>query len=304
MLNLLHISDLHFGPPFVPEVADALLRTAHQLTPDLVVASGDFTQNAQPDEFAAARDYLAQMPRVPTVVTPGNHDVPAFPTFLFTSSFARYQQYLHPELDYVLRVDVPGKQACLASLNSTSWMGSLVNGRLSSEQLAKCERWFAEAPADAIRVVVAHHHFAPAPDLEGGSVMRQARRAIDQFIRLKVELILGGHLHRSYIGNSLDFYPGANRQRGIIIVQCGTSTSGRGRVREHEKNSFNFIQVDAQLVRITHYLYFSDLKGFAPASEHFFPRADRQHLAFDAKTRSIDVLHQTAEAEQNSQSAG
>ncbi len=299
MLSLLHVSDLHFGPPYLPRVGEALLRSAHELAPDLVVASGDFTQTAQPEQFAEAHAYLEKMPRVPVVVTPGNHDVPAFPRFLFTPPFALYQKYMHPDLNYVIRHEAEGGKVCVVSLNSTRWAGSLLNGRLSRAQLEMAERWFADAPEDCLRVVVAHHHFAPAPDLEGGSVMREARRAIEHFVRLRVELILGGHLHRAYIGNSLDFYPGPDRDRGTIILQCGTSTSRRGRVREREKNSFNFIQVDAQQVRITHYMYFSDLQGFAPASEHFFPRAGQQHLAHDAVTRSLASLKQAAEAKED-----
>ena len=91
-------------------------------------------------------------------------------------------------------------------------------------------------------MVVAHHHFAPAP-ITSGTVMPRAKRALDVSEQLGVEMILGGHLHRAYIGNSLDVYPGKDRKHGIVIVQSGTSTSRRGRAREAEKNSFNWIFV-------------------------------------------------------------
>ena len=70
-------------------------------------------------------------------------------------------------------------------------------------------------------------------------------------------------------------------------------------MREREKNSFNFIQVDEQLVRVTHYLYFSDLGGFAPSSEHFFPRPRRPRRpqpAREALARSVAALRQAAGA--------
>ena len=44
MLTLLHISDLHFGPPFVPRVGQALLEIAPQLEPDAIEVSGDLSQ--------------------------------------------------------------------------------------------------------------------------------------------------------------------------------------------------------------------------------------------------------------------
>jgi 3',5'-cyclic AMP phosphodiesterase CpdA len=185
------------------------------------------------------------------------------------SPYRWYREYIAEELDHVVRVD----GAMVVALNSTSPLRAISNGRIDPEQLDFCRRAFQEAPEDAVRIVVAHHHFAPAPDYEGGQVMPNAKRAIDVFTELEVDLILGGHLHRAYIGNSLDLYPGPDREHGIIIVQSGTSTSRRGRVREREKNSFNVVRITDEVVRITHYMYFDDAGGFASASRHIFPRS-------------------------------
>jgi hypothetical protein len=109
--------------------------------------------------------------------------------------------------------------------------------------------------------------------------MPRAKRAMDCFSELGVEMVLGGHLHRAYIGNSLDVYPGPDREQGIIIVQSGTTTSRRGRAREREKNSFNFIRVGDDRIRVTHYMHFGELSGFAPVSRHVFPRPGSHWLA-------------------------
>lgn len=102
--------------------------------------------------------------------------------------------------------------------------------------------------------------------------MSKASRAIDCFVDLNVDMILGGHLHRAYVGNSLDFFTGDHRDRGIIIVQCGTTTSRRGRGREREKNTLNVLEFEEKQVRIRHYMYFSPEGHFAPTSEHLFPK--------------------------------
>src|SRR5689334_179320 len=78
LITLLHVSDLHFGPPYVTEVGEALQSFAAQLAPTAIIASGDFTQRAKAEQFAAARAFLDRLPRVPLVVTPGNHDVPLY----------------------------------------------------------------------------------------------------------------------------------------------------------------------------------------------------------------------------------
>lgn len=273
MLALLHISDLHFGPAYVPRVGEALQRLAPELEVDVIVASGDFTQRAKREQFEEARQYLDRLPPVPLVVVPGNHDVPLYRfAERWFNPHKLYQEYISPDLNRVLRID----HAVIVSLDSTAPHTAITNGRINAEQLEFCARAFADSPPGAVKIVVAHHHFAPAPDYEGGQVMPQARRALDRFTQLRVDLILGGHLHRAYIGNSLDVYPGVDREHGIIIAQCGTTTSRRGRGREREKNTLNFIRVDDETIRITHYMYFDDLDSFAPVSRHIFPRTEKR----------------------------
>jgi len=278
MLTLFHCSDLHFGPAFEPRVGEALLQAAEMQQPDVIVASGDFTMRAKCEQFQAARAFLDRLPSAPLVVTPGNHDVPLYRVAeRIFRPYELYREYISPDLDSVLVLD----EAVIVSLNSTAPLRAIVNGRISPWQLDFAERAFEKAAPGMARIVVAHHHFAPAPDYEGGQVMPDAKRSLDRFTRLRVDLLLGGHLHRAYIGNSLDMYPGEDREHGIIIVECGTSTSRRGRVREREKNSYNLIRVGDEVVRISHNMFFEglgDAPGFAPISRHVFPRAGRHHL--------------------------
>jgi 3',5'-cyclic AMP phosphodiesterase CpdA len=275
VLNLLQISDLHFGPHFVPGVAEALLAKLNELEADILINSGDYTQRAKRAQFEDARAFNARLPRLPSIAIPGNHDVPLYRVFerLF-SPYALYKEYISPDLDVVLRHE----QAVIVALNSTAPLRAITNGRIRRWQLDLCTQVFRDVPKDVLRIVVAHHHFAPAPDYEGGQVMPQAKRAIDRFTELEVDLLLGGHMHRAYIGNSLDVYPGKDREHGIIIVQSGTSTSQRGRAREREKNSFNHIQIGDSIIRVTHFMYFADAGGFQPVSRHTFPRVKHRYL--------------------------
>lgn len=275
MLSLLHISDLHFGPPYLSVVGDALLEIAPSLEPDVIVASGDFTQRAKREQFELARRFLDQLPAAPKVLVPGNHDVALYRVFeRFTKPFDLYREHIGRDLDSVLELD----GAVIVSLNSTSPRRAISNGRIHLDQLRFCEERLGDVPRDVVKIVVAHHHFLPAPDFAHDQTMPKARRALDIFVKLGVDVILGGHLHRGYIGNTLDVYAGADRQHGTIIVQCGTTTSRRGRGREREENSFNLIDIDGDFLHITHYLYFDDVGRFAPASRHSFPRPGRRTL--------------------------
>ncbi len=269
-LTILHISDLHFGPPLVHEVAEEALRSAHDLAPGAIVVSGDLTQRARRDQFQAAKAFLNRLPKAPTLVIPGNHDVPLY-RFVerITNPLGLYKEIISDNLNPVLRLD----SAVVIGLDSTAPRTSISNGRITPRQLALCEQSFAQVPEGVARIVVAHHHFAPAPDYLHDWTMPKSKRAIMRFVELNVDLILGGHLHRAYIGNSLDFYPGSHRERGIIIAQSGTTTSRRGRGREQEKNTFNLVKIFQNRIEITHYLYFDVRHGFVPTSRHLFRRS-------------------------------
>ena len=226
-------------------------------------------------QFEQAREFLDRLPPVPRVVVPGNHDVPLYRVAeRLLAPHALYQKYIQEQLSSICSLE----GALIVALDSTSPRGSISNGRIGKAGLAYCEEVLSEVSDDVVKIVVAHHHFVPAPDFERDQTMPKSRRAINRFVDLGVELILGGHLHRGYIGNSLDVYPGTHRERGIIIVQCGTTTSRRGRGREREKNSFNLIKIGDEMLRITHYMYFDALGEFAPISRHIFPRPGRQFI--------------------------
>ena len=285
MAKILQISDLHFGPHYVAEVGQALQHIAPALQPDAIVVNGDLTQRAKRGQFQAARRFLDRLPRVPLLSVPGNHDVPLYRLGeRLLRPHALYRELICADLNPVLRL----QGAVLVGLDSTSPRGAISNGRIHRTQLQRCAQIFADSPAEAVRIVVAHHHFAPGPDYLHDRTMPKARRAIDCFVDQGVEIILGGHLHRSYIGNSLDFFPGNHRDRGIIILQCGTTTSSRGRGRERDENTFNLIDFSAEHITVVHYMFFEQHAAFEPLSQHQFPRAGARFATTEPIGRPTD----------------
>lgn len=270
---ILHVSDLHFGPPFVPHVGEELLRVAEILDPSLVVVSGDLTQRATRSQFEEARAFLDRLPDVPTLVVPGNHDVPLYRIAeRLRTPHRLYREIITDDLNPVLRV--PG--ATLVGLDSTNPRQAISNGRLTKRQLDACAEVFRTAPPEDVRIMVTHHHLAQAPDALNDRTLRGARMAMKRLIEMGVEIVLGGHLHRAFIGSSLDFFFGSHRDRGVTVVQSGTSTSRRGRGRERERNSFNLIEVSRDELVVTHFLFFEADEHFGPISRHVFPRHGRR----------------------------
>lgn len=269
MLTVLHISDLHCGPPYLPRVADALLRIAPTLRADAIVISGDMTQRAKPEQFRQARELIDRLPRLPRLMIPGNHDVPLFRLWeRISDPMGEYRRHFGPTLDQVVHFD----GAVAVAVDTTSPHRTIVRGQISLDQIEFVRHALATASPENARIVVAHHHFVGAPDRLRDRTMIGGERAMRAFIEMGVDIVLGGHLHRAFIGNSLDFYFEGPRDRGIILAQSGTTTSRHGRGRERERNSFNLLEIHETWLQITHYLYYEHADAFGPMSRHLFPR--------------------------------
>ena len=238
MKTIAHVSDLHFGRE-LPVVAAALAADLQAAQPSLVVISGDFTQRARRAEFAAARDYLATLPR-PQLAVPGNHDVPLFDVARrFLAPLTRYRAFIAAETDPTFQDD----ELLVIGLNtarSFTWK----NGRLSVEQIQALAGRL-RAGGDRIKVVVTHHPFLPPPgDDTGIALVGRAAHAVEVLGAGEVDLLLAGHLHHGYAGDIRTHYPASTR--AMVALQAGTAISCR--LRLGEPNAYNLIQVDrAQL---------------------------------------------------------
>ena len=263
---LMHISDLHAGPPFNLALAEQIAREARDLRPDLLVISGDFVQRA---DFAAQWQtiaaYLKTLPE-PRLVVPGNHDVPLFNPFnRVFRPLERYKRYISPELNPVF--ERPG--LVVAGGNTAHGM-TVDGGYLHPAQASTLEQVFTRYPSGTCKVAVFHHHVVNPPGSHDRRMIRNARETIDLLDRCGVELLLCGHIHVSYVGTTLDVRP--DLQRGTIICQSGTTTSRRGKGRERGKNSYNVIEIDDTVIRIGQHMFLENIGRFAPVAEHVFPR--------------------------------
>ena len=95
MIRMAHLSDLHFGSE-IPNVTEALLEAVGEISPDVVVISGDFTMAGRRSEYRSAAEFVSRI-RAPVVATPGNHDIPAYALWeRFTNPLGRYQEWISP----------------------------------------------------------------------------------------------------------------------------------------------------------------------------------------------------------------
>jgi 3',5'-cyclic AMP phosphodiesterase CpdA len=266
--TILHISDVHFGPPHLPRVSKGVLEFIERHDPSLVVLSGDLTQRAKPEQFQEARVFVDSIP-VPTIVVPGNHDVPLYRVLERAfNPFGCYRKHFSEELEPTFRDD----ELLIVGIN-TAYGWTVKEGRIKLGRLLEVARVFEEAPADLFKIVVAHHHLIPPPNFGSQRVLGNAYEAIDLFSGVGVDLILSGHQHQTYIGNSEEFYPKKGRPP-LVILHSGTTTSRRGRGAERERNSCNWIRIDERSMIVSHYRWHDSLERFAEHSRHWYPRQE------------------------------
>ncbi len=277
MLTVLHGSDLHFGKHFDSDAAAIFRKVVGTLFPDLIVLSGDFTQRAKLREYRAAHDFLEDLPDIPVIVTPGNHDVPLYRFWeRALAPFGKYRRFISPELDSVTRVD----GATVVSLSSAAPHRAIVNGRLRKAQMVFAARAFQGAPGTDLKILVAHHNLAPDPLDESDQVLPGHGEFLTALSGMGVDLILGGHLHRSFSVDSGDVVAGGHSGpggvqggvQGMVLAYCGTTTSFRGRTRETGANSFNLLRVDPERIEVTSFVRARGGEEFSAAEPCSFPR--------------------------------
>lgn len=271
MLTILQASDLHFGDPHDPEAARSLAHAIERLRPDILVLAGDFTQRAKVSEFQAARAFLDRLPQIPTVVVPGNHDVPLYRLFeRIVDPLRNYRKYVSSELDSFTRI--PG--ATVVALDSTAPHRAIVNGRVEEAQLEFAARIFQDTDPQDVRIVVAHHHLASAPDRVSDSPLPGACRILDAYREMGVELVLGGHLHRGFAMPAGEVCPGMDGEGEMLMIHSGTAASTRGRVGERGRNSMNVITVDADRIVVRYHILDAVTRCFEGRSEFVWSRRE------------------------------
>lgn len=279
MRRILHISDIHFGPPHRRELSDEIVAWVERDRPDLVVVAGDLTQRAKPEQFREAREFVDRLAS-PWIAVPGNHDVPMYR--FWERLFARYRAYrrhFDPELEPVFE----DEELFVVGVN-TAYNWTIDGGRMTGSQVRRLATRLADAPDHKLKIVVAHHDLVPPPRFDEPSVMANAEAAMRVIAEGGAELVLSGHRHQAYVERSDAYYPSATPP--VLLVHSGTTSSDRGRGSEKAANSCFWIETDASTVLLSE-------RRWDPSTERFLERSRRLHPRRTASPYALEPSGET-----------
>lgn len=219
-----HISDMHAGSQyFVPNLMDRAVIELNELKPNVVVITGDLTNEGFKQEYLLAKSYLDKIKCDNLLVIPGNHDARNVGYVHFEEMFGSRQAVYHKNGISVIGVD--------------SSEPDLDHGTIGRHRYDWIREQFNEKAS--FRVFMLHHHLMPVPGTgRERNMAYDAGDVLEVLQQCAVNLVLCGHKH----------VPHAWRLEDIFVVNAGTvcTLRLRGKVRP----CYNVIEIGEEEVTI------------------------------------------------------
>ena len=170
--RIYQLSDIHFGVEN-KDAVQAALDHCHETPPDLVLITGDITQQGFQDEFEAAARWIKAMPE-PVFVTVGNHDVPYWNAYdRVFQPWKRFETTTgHPAHDHQFEND---KLMVRGVTTARGWQARLnwSKGVIDLDQTRRAAEALAATPRDHLRVLACHH---PLIEMIGAPMTGEVKR--------------------------------------------------------------------------------------------------------------------------------
>ena len=221
-MRIVQISDLHVGSQFLQEKFDTLVDEVNELNPDVIVITGDLTNEGLMKEYERCRELLSGFNTTKIIAISGNHDYRNTGYLLFKRFFPF--EAINELSDDVVLVTVgtarPDRNEGEVGYRQNLWL------ERTMKKYQNC-----------VKIVAMHHHLIAIPDtgsdqltvVDAGDVLRTV-------LDSGVDVVLCGHKHRPWAWNF----------DTLTVVNAGTATSER--VRGLFENTYNILTIQNKKV--------------------------------------------------------
>ncbi len=219
-MKIIHISDLHVSSTnYNPVWGNKVVDLVNDMKPDLLLITGDLTNEGHIHEYRIWQDYFARFKVDECLIVPGNHDAR-------NDGWELFEELVGPRFP-VWENDIVRVQGLDSSEPDLDEGGI---GRENYDLIRKS----MEAEGK-VKIIMLHHHLIPIP---GTGRERQIPTDAGDVLRILMEagvhLVLSGHRHKTWMWKLQDTY----------FLTSGTSTSRR--LKGHSYPSFNIIDIEKE----------------------------------------------------------
>ena len=223
-MNLLHISDMHFGPRHWQGNNNLLLEKLNSYAADIVINTGDSTTDALEIEFEAAGSFLKSIDCQNIVSIPGNHDKRNMRSVEYFRQYIDDIEVIRPldrdncsknnifldanvngikerftDINFLKRFIIEGVSILVVCLDSSELYQD--NGFVDKEILRTVSSAISKEKYDQIFLL--NHH--PILDTDSDPLFN-SRTVIEFVIDHSIEHFFCGHSHQLSMMRSTDLY--------------------------------------------------------------------------------------------------
>ena len=252
-MRFIQISDLHVGGLFKQDAFDTLVdEINNDLKPDVLIVSGDLTDDGLVFQFEKARDELKKLKCDNIIIFPGNHDYRHTGYLLFKEYFPIAKPDSAKVYEYKDNNSNENRQTVIVTTIDTARpdrdegeVGHVQNLWLN-KTLKKYDKNKMQNSNDnnkdkgnnennqIKKIVAMHHHLIAIPDTGYTNVVgiSDAGDILRTCLENDVDLVICGHKHRPWLWNL----------GTMKIAYAGTACSWR--YRGVFKDTYNIIDID------------------------------------------------------------
>lgn len=224
-MKIAHISDLHHtSPNYIKEWGENLLEILDSINPELLIITGDLTNEGHIHEYEIAQDYIEKIKIEKKLIVPGNHDARNGGYKIFEEIYKTRFPYFENDKIIILGLD--------------STEPDIDDGHIGRGNYKRITDKISENKK--LKIIALHHHIIPIPGTgRERNILVDSGEVLKLFTELKTDFVLSGHKHLPWVWKLEKTY----------FITAGTATSRRLKGRSYP--SCNIMEIDNEKILIT-----------------------------------------------------